>query len=73
MNFEPFDFDSFDEAMADDTIQDMIDSYDNVKVVDWEGGTHARGYTVSHLMGGFGARNRLNIYILFKFPRNKEN
>ena len=48
-------------------------SHPNVKVVDWEGGTHARGYTISHLMGGFGARNRLNIYILFKFPRNKEN
>ena len=48
-------------------------SHPNVKVVDWEGGTHARGHTVSHLMGGLGARNRLNIYILFKFPRNKEN
>ncbi len=44
-------------------------SHPNVKVVDWEGGTHARGSTVSHLMGGFGARNRMEVYILFKFPR----
>jgi hypothetical protein len=54
-------------------VDEWKQSHPNVKVVDWEGGTHARGYTVSHLMGGFGARNRLNIYILFKFPRNKEN
>ena len=46
-------------------------SHPNVKVVDWEGGTHSRGSTASHLLGGFGARNRLNVYILFKFPRNK--
>ena len=44
----------------------------NVKVVNWKGGTHARGYTVSHLMGGLGASNQLNVYILFKFPRNPQ-
>jgi hypothetical protein len=48
-------------------------SHPNVKVVDWEGGTHSRGSTASHLLGGIGARNRMNVYILFKFPRNKEN
>ncbi len=42
----------------------------NVKIVNWEGGTHSRGHIASHLMGGVGARNRLNVYILFKFPRN---
>lgn len=44
-------------------------SHPNVKIVNWEGGTHSRGQTVSHLLGGLGARNRLNVYILFKFPR----
>lgn len=44
-------------------------SHPNVKIVNWEGGTHSRGHTASHLLGGLGARNRLNVYILFKFPR----
>ena len=29
--------------------------------------------STNHLLGGIGARNRMNVYILFKFPRNKEN
>ena len=41
----------------------------NTKIVKWEGGTHSRGQTASHLLGGFGARNRLGVYIFFKFPR----
>ena len=48
-------------------------SHPNVKVVNWEGGTHSRGHLVSHMIGGFGARNRMNVYILFKFPRSKGN
>ena len=48
-------------------------SHPNVRVVDWQGGTHSRGHTASHLLGGFGARNRLNVYIFFKFPRKKAN
>ena len=52
-------------------VDEWKQSHPNVKVVDWEGGTHSRGSTASHLLGGFGARNRLNVYILFKFPRNK--
>lgn len=44
-----------------------------VTVVNWSGGIHSRGQTASHLLGGFGASNRLNVYILYKFPRNKTN
>ena len=54
-------------------VDEWKQSHPNVKVVDWEGGTHSRGTTASHLLGGIGARNRMNVYILFKFPRNKEN
>ena len=55
---------------------DFIDawkkSHPNVKVVNWQGGTHSRGQVGSHLLGGFGAANRLNVYIFFKFPRKDE-
>lgn len=54
-----------------DFVEEWKQSHPNVKVVDWSGGTHSRGSTASHLLGGFGARNRMNVYILFKFPRNK--
>ena len=54
-----------------DFVEGWKQSHPNVKVVDWSGGIHSRGSTASHLMGGFGARNRMNVYILFKFPRNK--
>lgn len=56
---------------AKDYINEWKQSHPNVKIVNWEGGTHSRGQTVSHLLGGLGARNRLNLYILFKFPRKK--
>lgn len=46
-------------------------SHPNATVVNWQGGTHSRGQAASHLMGGFGASNRLNVYILFKFPRKQ--
>lgn len=48
-------------------------SHPNVTIVNWKGGTHARGTTASHLLGGLGARNQLNVYILFKFPRNQNS
>lgn len=38
-------------------------------IVNWQGGTHSRGNMASHLLGGVGAANRMNVYILFKFPR----
>lgn len=41
------------------------------KVVTWEGGTHARGSTASHLLGGFGATNRMTVYIVYKFPKGE--
>ena len=44
----------------------------NVQIVNWKGGTHARGHIASHMLGGLGARNQLNVYILFKFPRNQQ-
>lgn len=47
-------------------------SHPQAKIVNWEGGTHSRGQTVSHLLGGVGARNRMNVYILFKFPRKQD-
>lgn len=50
-------------------IGEWKESHPNVQIVNWEGGTHSRGQTVSHLMGGLGASNRMNVYILFKFPR----
>lgn len=40
-------------------------------LVNWQGGTHSRGQMASHLLGGIGAANRLNVYILFKFPRQR--
>ena len=46
-------------------------SHPNVRIVSWQGGTHSRGHVASHLLGGLGARNRLNVYILFKFPRSR--
>ena len=52
-------------------IGEWKEAHPNTKIVDWEGGTHSRGQTVSHLLGGLGARNRMNVYILFKFPRKK--
>ena len=55
-----------------DYIEEWKKSHPNVKVVNWQGGTHSRGQTGTFLIGGFGAANRLNVYILFKFPR-KEN
>lgn len=42
-----------------------------VTVVNWSGGTHSRGQTSSLILGGFGAVNKLNMYILYKYPRNK--
>jgi len=46
-------------------------SHPNVKIVNWQGGTHSRGQAGSHLIGGLGAANRLNLYIFFKFPAKK--
>lgn len=43
----------------------------NVKIVNWSGGTHSRGHMASHLLGGLGASNRMNVYILFKFPKRQ--
>lgn len=48
-------------------------SHPNAKIVKWEGGTHSRGQAASHLLGGFGASNRMNVYIMFKFLRNTGN
>lgn len=45
----------------------------NVKIVNWQGGTHSRGHVSSLAFGGIGASNRLNVYIFFKFRRNKTN
>ncbi len=56
---------------AKEYIEEWKASHPNVTIVKWEGGTHSRGQTASHLLGGFGARNRLNLYIFFKFPRQK--
>lgn len=38
-------------------------------VVTWSGGRHSRGSSSSLLLGGIGACNRMNAYILYKFPR----
>ncbi len=55
-----------------DYVEDWKKSHPNFKVVNWQGGTHSRGQTGAFLIGGFGAANRLNVYILYKFAR-KEN
>lgn len=54
-----------------DYVEDWKKSHPNATVVNWLGGTHSRGKTGSFLIGGFGAANRLNVYICFKFPRNE--
>ena len=59
------------KTKAKDFVNEWKQAHPNVKVVDWEGGTHSRGQTASLLLNGLGARNRLNVYILFKFPRQK--
>jgi len=62
-------------ALAKQSIKEYVgkwtEEHPNCKVVTWQGGTHTRGSTASHLLGGLGARNRMSVYILFKFPRNK--
>ncbi len=40
-----------------------------ITVVNWSGGVHSRGSTGSLLLGGIGARNRMNVYIFMKYPR----
>ena len=45
----------------------------NVKVVNWQGGTHSRGQVSSLAFGGIGASNRMNVYIMFKFLRSTGN
>ena len=50
-------------------IGDWQVSHPNAKIVNWQGGTHQRGQTSSLMLGGVGAVNRMNVYILFKFPR----
>lgn len=47
-------------------------SHPQVKIVNWQGGTHSRGEAGSFLMNGLGASNRMTAYIFFKFPRNKD-
>ncbi len=54
-----------------DFVSEWEKSHPQVKIVNWSGGTHSRGSTASHMLGGLGARNRMNVYILFKFPRKK--
>jgi len=43
--------------------------HQNTTVIDWKGGTHQRGDAGSLAFGGFGAVNRMNVYVFFKFPR----
>ena len=52
-----------------DFVEEWKQSHPNYKVVNWQGGTHSRGQTGSFLIGGFGAANRLNVYLFFKFAR----
>ena len=52
-----------------DYISQWKESHPQVTVLNWKGGTHSRGQVGSHLLGGLGASNRLNMYIFFKFPR----
>ena len=52
-----------------DYIAQWQQTHPQASVVNWQGGTHSRGHVVSHLLGGLGAANHMNIYILFKFPR----
>ena len=66
---EKFGFAKTDTAAF---VGDWQNARPGVKVVNWKGGTHSRGYTASHLMGGLGACNQLNAYILFKFPRTPQ-
>ena len=54
-----------------DYVGKWTEQHPNCKVVTWKGGVHTRGSTGSHLLGGFGATNRMNVYIFFKFPRKK--
>ena len=46
------------------------DMHPNVKIVNWQGGTHQRGQVGSLALGGIGAVNRMNAYIFFKFSRS---
>ncbi len=55
-----------------DYVEKWKQEHPQVKVVNWSGTTHQRGSTTSLLLGGFGATNRMNVYILFKFPRPKQ-
>lgn len=52
-------------------IGDWQASRPNVKIVNWQGGTHQRGQVGSLVLGGIGAVNRMNAYIFFKFPRSQ--
>ena len=54
-----------------DYMKEWEKTHPQATVVNWSGGTHSRGPTGSHLLGGVGASNRMNVYILFKFPRRK--
>lgn len=44
------------------------EEHPNVTVVSWSGGTHSRG-TIGTVALGVGSANRMNVYILFRFPR----
>lgn len=59
------------KTTAKDYMAQWKESNPNWKVVTWEGGTHSRGSTTSHLLGGFGATNRMTVYIVYKFPRKE--
>ena len=55
-----------------DFVEEWKQSHPNVKVVNWQGGTHSRGQTGTFLIGGFGAANRLNVYLFYKFARKED-
>ncbi len=61
----------FIKKSAKDYVAEWKTERPNVTVVNWSGGVHTRGSTASHLMNGLGGKNRMTVYILFKFPRNK--
>lgn len=52
-----------------DYVEEWKISHPNLKLVNWQGGTHSRGKAGNVLIGGLGAANRLNVYIFYKFAR----